>query len=113
MNEQEKNVKTEKLPKPFEKYIWLVISLAVAVAGYFLRTSDFELPFIVGVVVALILLVTIIIAAQKVSAERAALADNKEKKFKYILKTIMYYLYIIIAVVFVFMSLWIIGILTI
>ncbi len=113
MSEQAKTEKKEKLPKPFEKFIWLLVSCAVAVGSFFLRTGDFEAPLWLSIICALALLVTIIIAAQKVSAERAALAEDKEKKLKYMLKTMLYYLYIFIAVIFVFMAIWIVGILTI
>ncbi|MEE0981393.1 MAG: hypothetical protein U0K91_06890 [Acutalibacteraceae bacterium] len=113
MSEQVKNEKKEKLPKPFEKFIWLLISCVIAVGGFFLRTGDFEAPLWLSIICALALLATIIIAAQKVSAERAAVADDKDKKLKYMMKTAVYYFYILVAVVFVFMSIWIVGILTI
>ncbi|MBR0349511.1 MAG: hypothetical protein IIX16_07720 [Clostridia bacterium] len=113
MSEQAKNEKKEKLPKPFEKFIWLLISCVIAVGGFFLRTGDFEAPLWLSIICALALLSTIIIAAQKASAERAAAADDKEKKLKYMMKTAVYYFYILVAVVFVFMSIWIVGILTI
>ena len=113
MSEQVKTEKKEKLPKPFEKFLWLLISCAIAVGGFFLRSGDFEAPLWLSIICALALLATIIIAAQKASAERAAAADDKEKKLKYMMKTAVYYFYIPVAVVFVFMSIWIVGILTI
>ena len=113
MSEQAKNEKKEKLPKPFEKFIWLLVSCAVAVGSFFLRTSDFEAPLWLSIICAVALLATIIIAAQKVSAERAALVGDKDKKLKYMLKTVLYYFYILVAVIFVFMAIWIVGIITI
>ena len=99
----------EKLPKPLEKFIWLGISLAVAVVVCFLKVV-FEIPSWLGVICAIALMVTIIIAAQKVSAERAAAAEDKEKKIKYAMKTVLYYAYILRAVIFVFISFWLVGI---
>ncbi len=113
MSEAEKTQKTEKLPKPIEKFIWLVISCAIAAVGYLLKTGNFKMPVWLGVIVSVALLVSIVIAAQKASSERAALANNPEKKLGYALRSIVYYLFVIIAVVFIFMSLWFTGILSI
>ena len=104
--------KIEKLPKPIDKFIWLGVSLAVAVAGFFLK-SNIEIPWWIGAVISIALLTVAVIAAQKVSAERAALAENSEKKVKYAFKTILYYFYIFIAVIYDFLSLWMVGILSI
>ena len=106
MNEKD-NI--EKLPKPLEKFIWLGVSLVVAVAVGFLK-AVLNIPSWLGVICSLALMATIIIAAQKVSAERAAVSEDKEKKIKYAFKTVLYYLYIFIAVIFVFFSLWVVGI---
>ncbi len=113
MSEEVKTEKKEKLPKPFEKFLWLLISCVIAVGGFFLRTGDVEAPLWLSIICAVALLATIIIAAQKVSAERAAFAEDKDKKLKYMLKTVLYYFYILVAVIFVFMAIWIVGILTI
>ena len=104
--------KIEKLPKPIEKFIWLGVSFAAAAVGYCLK-AFLNIPSWLGAVCAVVLMALIIIAAQKVSAERAALAGNEEKKLAYVLKTMLYYTYIVIAVVFVFFSLWLTGIVSI
>lgn len=113
MSNNEKTQTTEKMPKPAEKLIWLGISAVVAIVGYFLRTGGVELPFWGSAAFAVALLFTIIVAAQKVSTERFALADNKETKKQYILKSILYYIYILIAVFYIFLSLWVSRILSI
>ena len=103
----------EKLPKPIEKFIWLLISLATAALGCFLKINKVDFPLWAGVIYALALMTFIIIAAQKVSAERSALANNPDKKFLYTLKTVLYYLYIFVAVACVIVSVWVVGILSI
>lgn len=108
MSEKDKN-NVEKLPKPLEKVIWLGIALVCAVAACTLKALV-SVPSWLGVILSLGLMATIVIAAQKVSAERAAAAEDKENKIKYALKTALYYLYIFIAVIFVFLSLWLVGI---
>ncbi len=113
MSDNEKKQTTEKMPKPAEKYIWLGASVVIAIVGYFLRTGGVQLPFWGTVAFTVALLFTIIVAAQKVSTERFALAENKETKKKYIIKSILYYIYIFIAVFYIFLSLWVARILSI
>ena len=113
MSNNEKTQTTEKMPKPAEKYIWLGVSAVIAAIGYFLRTGGVELPFWGTVAFTVALLFTIIVAAQKVSTERFALAENKETKKQYILKSILYYIYIFVAVFYIFFSLWVAKILSV
>ncbi|MBR6531640.1 MAG: hypothetical protein IKT61_03990 [Clostridia bacterium] len=113
MSDNEKIQTKEKMPKPIEKFIWLGASVVIALVGYFLRTGGVKLPFWGSVAFTVALLFTIIIAAQKVSTERFALAENKETKKQYILKTILYYIYIFIAVFYIFLSLWVSRILSV
>lgn len=113
MADTEKKQSTEKLPNPIEKYIWFAISVVIAAVGYFLRTGGVELNFWVKAIFAAVLLFTIIMAAQKVSTERFALAENKETKKQYILKSILYYVFIVVAVFYIFLSLWISKILSV
>lgn len=113
MSEKEKTQSTEKMPKPFEKFIWLGVSVVIAIAGYFLRTGGVELPFWGTVAFTVALMFTIIIGAQKVSTERFALAENKETKKQYILKSILYYIFIFVAVFYIFFSLWVARILSV
>lgn len=113
MSKNEKTQTTEKMPKPVEKFIWLGVSVVIAIVGYFLRTGGVQLPFWGTVVFTVALLFTIIVAAQKVSTERFALAENKETKKQYILKSILYYIYIFVAVFYIFFSLWVARILSV
>ncbi len=113
MSDKEKTQTTEKMPKPFEKYLWLGASFVIALVGYFLRTGNVELPFWGSVGFTVALLFTIIVAAQKASTERFALAENKETKKKYILKSILYFIFIFIAVFYIFFSLWVSRILSV
>lgn len=104
---------TEKLPKPVEKYIWFGVSVIIAFVGYLLRSGDVQINFWVKSIFAALLLFTIIMAAQKVSTERFALADNAELKKQYILKSILYYIFIFVAVFYIFLSLWVSNIISI
>ncbi len=113
MSENEKNTQTEKMPKPFEKFIWLGVSLVIALVGYFCRTGDVVLPWWGCALYAALLLFTIIIAAQKLSIERFSFAEKKEDKKKYILSTMLYYIFIFTAVFFVFYALWVSRVLSI
>lgn len=109
----EKNKSSEKLPKPVEKYIWFGVSVVLAAVGFFLRTANVQLNFWVKSIFAALLLFTIIMAANKVSMERFALADNKETKKQFILKSILYYVFIVIAVFYIFLSLWVSNIISV
>lgn len=109
----EKTQSTEKIPKPMEKYIWFGVSAVIAMVGFFIRTADVQLNFWIKSIFVALLLFTIIMAAHKVSTERFALADNKETKKQYILKSILYYVFIIVAVFYIFLSLWVSNIISI
>ena len=110
---EEKTETAVKLPKPIEKVIWLLVTCAMAALGCFLKINRVDIPLIAGIVYALALMTFIIIAAQKVSAERAALANNTDKKLLYMFKTVLYYLYILVAVACVIISVWVVGIISI
>ncbi|MBP3442905.1 MAG: hypothetical protein J6L62_08900 [Clostridia bacterium] len=109
--ENEKTV--VKMPKPIEKFIWLLISCATAALGCFLKINKVDIPLFAGIIYSLVLMAFIIIAAHKVSTERAAFADKPDKKIRYMLKTVLYYFYILVAVVCVVISIWVVGILSI
>ncbi len=109
----EKNEKVEKMPKPFEKFIWFAVSIVVAVIGYFCRTGDVSFPWWGNALYAAFLIFTIIIAAQKQSFERFAYAEKKEDKIKYIISSILYYFLICVAVFYVFYALWVSRVLSI
>ena len=114
MAEKTQNVKkekTEKMPKPIEKVIWLAASVAVAVIGYFIRTSDIKVPIAVTVLYVAFLLFTIIMSAQRTSIERFSFAPNEETGYKgdrkkYVLISIIYYFIVCVAVFYIFFSLW-------
>lgn len=103
----------EKMPKPFEKFLWLLGSVVIAVIGSYLRTSDSDIPAWVRIICVVLLMASVVIAAHKVSIERNEAAKDKEKKLRYFFKTILYYTFIMVAVVYIFISLWISGILSI
>lgn len=119
----EKNVKAsaekkEKMPKPAEKFIWFGASVVVAVVGFFLRKSGTDLHWIVEAVYSGLLLFTAIMAAQKTSIERFSFAPDKEAgkegdKKKYLLSSLLYYLFIIFVVFYVFYCLWVAAILSV
>lgn len=102
-----------KMPKPIEKFIWLLVSCATAALGCFLKINKVDIPLWASIIYSLVLMAFIVIAAHKVGTERAALANNPDKKLRYMLKTVLYYLYILIAVVCVIISIWVVGILSI
>lgn len=110
--------KPERLPKPVEKFIWLGVSVVIAVVGAVLRKSGMELHWIVKALYSAFQLFTVIMAAQKTSIERFSFAPNEEtgnkgNKKKYILSSIIYYLFIIAAVFFVFYCMWVCKVLSI
>ncbi len=108
-----KTEQAEKMPKPYEKFIWLAVSVAIAVLGYIFRVKDIVMPWWGNALFAAFLLFTIIIAAQKMSVERFALVENKEKRSKCIIASIIYYIFIFIAVFYVFYALWVARVLSI
>ncbi len=110
---KEQPEKKEKMPKPFEKFIWLGVSVIIALVGYFCRTGDVIFPWWGCALYAALLLFTIIIAAQKMNIERFSFAEKKEDKTKFILASVAYYVFIFIAVFYVFYGLWVARILSI
>ena len=104
---KEVNEKPPKMPKVFEKFIWLAVSAVIALIGIICRTNGISFPFWGKVIYISLLLFTIIMAAQRTSVERFIYASAEEAKKKYILTSILYYIFIIIAVGYVFISFWI------
>lgn len=111
--EKKKEERTQKPVKKGEKFIWFAVSIIIAFVGYIIRTSDFVQPIWLKILFPAALLFTIIIAAQKTSTERFALAGNKSARSRYILISVLYYIFIIFAVFYVFLSLWVSGVLSI
>ena len=117
-NKKQAEEKPEKLPKPFEKFIWFVASVVIAAVGFALRKSGIELHWAVKALYSALQLFAIIMAAQKTSIERFAAAPNEEtgdkgNKKKYILSSLIYYLFIFVAVFYVFYCMWVCKVLSI
>lgn len=113
-----KAAKNEKPLKPAEKFIWLGASIIVALIGFFLRKSGADLHWLVKSVYSAFLLFTSIMAAQKTSVERFSFASDEEAgikgdKKKYILSSIVYYLFVILSVFYVFYCLWVSAVLSV
>lgn len=114
----DKKKKVERPAKPIEKVIWFLISVVIAVVGYFLRTGDVVLSFPIKVVYCAFLLFTIIMAAQRTSEERMRFGKENESgkvvdKKKYIISSIIYYFFIVLAVFYCFFCLWVVRFISI
>lgn len=110
--------KKERKVRPRDKFIWLAVSAVIAVAGYFLRTYDVEMNTVFKLVFAVSLLLTIIMASQCMSVERFRYAPNEETgdkgdKKKYFLMSVIYYAFILVAVFYVFFSLWVCSVVSV
>lgn len=113
---EKKEEKTVKLAKPIVKFIWFAGAVAVALGGYFIRSMT-GIPSAAKIVYCVVLVITIIMAAQYASSERAFYGeqgeDGKRKnKKKYFLSSLVYYIFIIFAVFCCFLSLCIINIIS-
>lgn len=117
--EKEKTENKEKAQKPvkkIEKYIWFLASAVIAAVGAVCHTSEIKFNIWVSVVYSAFLLFTIIMAAQRTSVERFGYADEESPtadKMKYALTSILYYIFIIIAVAYAFLALWVSGVFSI
>ncbi len=114
----EKVNKAEKQANPIVKFIWLGIAVIVAVAGFSLRKNNPELPFAPGAAVSAVMLICAIIAAQGQNSVRHRYSETDEEgrhlqKGKYFGASVVYYLFILAAVVMLFLSFWIIGIVSV
>lgn len=117
--EKEKTENKEKAQKPVkktEKYIWFLASAVIAAIGAVCHSNEIKFNIWVSVVYSAFLLFTIIMAAQRTSIERFGYADEESKtadKTKYALTSILYYIFIIIAVAYAFLALWASGVFSI
>lgn len=117
--EKEKTKKNEKAQKPvkkIEKFIWFLASAVIAAVGSLCHTNNVKFNIWISVIYSAILLFTIIMAAQRTSVERFGYADEESgtaDKAKYALTSILYYFFIIIAVVYAFLALWVSGVFSI
>lgn len=114
----EKVNKTEKHAKPFVKFIWLGIAVIIAVVGFFMRKNNPELPFVQGAVVSALMLICAVIAAQGQNSVRHKYSETDEEgkhlqKGKYFGASVVYYLFILAAVAMLFLSFWVIGLVTV
>ena len=117
-NKKQTTEKPEKLPKPVEKLIWFGASVVIAAVGFALRKSGVELHWVVKALYSALQLFAIIMAAQKTSIERFDAAPNEEtgdkgNRKKYIISTLIYYLFIFVAVFFVFYCMWVCKVLSV
>lgn len=114
--EKEKTEKVQKPIKKSEKFIWFLASAAIAAGGSLCHINNIRFNIWISVVYSAFLLFTIIMAAQRTSIERFGYADEEAPtadKTKYVLTSILYYIFIIIAVVYAFLALWVSGVFSI
>lgn len=113
--EKEKKEEQQKPVKKGEKFIWFLASAVIAAAGAICHTNEIKFNIWISVVYSAFLLFTIVMAAQRTSVERFAYAsdENKSNKTKYALTSVLYYIFIIIAVAYAFLALWVSGVFSI
>lgn len=111
--ETQKPVKEEKPVKKTEKFIWFGASAVIAVIGSVCRSAGMNLPVWFKIAFAAFILFLVVMAAQKTSAERFGYAGENGNKQKYILSSVLYYIFILIAVFYVFLAMWVGGVLSV
>ena len=107
---------TQKPVKKSEKYIWFLASVIIAAVGSICHINGVKFNIWVSVAYSSFLLFTIIMSAQRTSVERFGYADEESPtadKTKYALTSILYYIFIIIAVAYAFLALWVSGVFSI
>ncbi|MCQ2485122.1 MAG: hypothetical protein MJ168_07290 [Clostridia bacterium] len=119
MEKTASKVNKEKKPaKPYVKFIWLLISLVIAAAAFFVRSGNPELPFAVGAAFWAAMFISSIIAAQYQNEKRQQYAEVDEEgkriqRGKYFLQSLIYYLFIIFCVVLLFFGFWVSNIISV
>ncbi len=117
--EKEKKEQSEVTQKPVkksEKYVWFSLSALIAAIGTICHSSGIKFNVWVSVAYSAFLLFAIIMAAQRTSVERFGYADEDAKtadKTKYALTSILYYIFILLAVAYSFLALWVSGVFSI
>ncbi len=111
--EKEKEEKVQKPVKKSEKYVWFLVSAVIAAAGSICHVYGIKFNIWISVIYSAFLLFTIVMAAQRTSLERFAYAGDDGNKTKYALASILYYFFIIAAVIYAFLALWISGVFSI
>lgn len=110
---KKKKQKEIKIPKKREKFIWFAASVIVAVSGYIARISEFEFPLWLKIVYPALLMFLIIICSQKTSIERFSYRGENGNKKMYIITSLIYYVFILVAVFYIFFALWVANILSV
>lgn len=119
MEKAASKVNKEKKPtKPYVKFLWLLVSLAIAVVSFFVRSGNPELPFAIGAVLWAAMFVSSIIAAQYQNEKRQEYSEVDEdgKRIqggKYFLQSLIYYIFIIFCVAVLFFGLWVSNIISV
>lgn len=111
--EKEKTANVQKPIKKVEKFIWFIASVIIAAAGAICHINAIKFNIWVSVVYSALLLFTIIMAAQRTSIERFDCIENDSNKTKYFLITVLYYVFVIAAVIYAFLALWVAGVFSI
>lgn len=113
--EKEKTEKAQKPVKKIEKLIWFIVSAVIAAGGAICHTNGIKFNIWVSVIYSALLLFTIVMAAQRTSIERFGYADDESSpnKTKYVLTSVLYYIFIFIAVIYAFLALWVSGVFSI
>ncbi len=111
--EKEKDEKVQKPVKKSEKFIWFLASAVIAAAGSVCHIYGVKFNAWVSVIYSAFLLFTIIMSAQRTSLERFAYAGDDGNKTKYAVTSILYYFFILAAVIYSFLALWISGVFSI
>ncbi len=111
--------KSGKLQKPerktnkIEKFIWFVASVIIAAIGTICHLNAIRFNIWVSVAYSALLLFTIVMAAQRTSIERFDCIESDGSKTKYFLITVLYYVFIIAAVFYAFLAMWVSGVFSI
>lgn len=114
--EKEQTEKAQKPVKKSEKYIWFLASAVIAAVGTICHLNSVKFNIWISVVYSAFLIFTIVMAAQRTSVERFGYADEDSptaNKTKYALTSILYYIFIIAAVAYAFLALWVSGVFSI
>lgn len=113
IEEKEKTEKKQKPIKKSEKYVWFIVSVIISVIGTICHTNGIVFNIWINVIYSALLLFSTVMAAQRTSIQRFDCIENDGSKLKYALITVLYYIFIIFAVFYAFLALWIAGVFSI
>lgn len=111
--EKEKTANAQKPIKKVEKFIWFIASAIIATIGAICHINAIKFNIWVSVAYSALLLFTIVMAAQRTSIERFDCIESDGSKTKYFLITVLYYVFIIAAVFYAFLAMWVSGVFSI